>query len=85
MPYRSNASSILEIFIAAIMLGGFVLITWFLYNLQKLGTENNSYHRTVVCLQSVPYSSRDAQYIKSCYDKADAVNGTKIDRYGLGK
>lgn len=82
MSYRSNASSILEIFIAAAMLGGFILLSFFLFNLQQLGQENNAYLRTINCLQSVPVSERDAPYIKTCYDKADAHNGTRIERFG---
>lgn len=84
MPYRTstNSISILLIFIHLTLLGGFVLLSWFLFNLQQLGQENNSYLRTINCLQSVPVTERDAQYIKSCYDKADAKNGTKVDRFG---
>lgn len=82
MSYRSNASDILQIFIGLLMLGGFILLSFFLYNLQQLGQENNAYLRTINCLQSVPVADRDANYIKSCYDKADAHNGTHIERFG---
>ena len=54
----------------------------FLANLNRLGRENNTYHRTVACILSVPLADRTDSYISQCYQGAEAKNDIQVDRYG---
>lgn len=49
--------------------------------LARISKENNTYHRTVACILSVPLATRTPEYIDRCYDQAEKVNSVKVDRF----
>ena len=65
-----------------------LFLTGYLYIIQvnsaeltRIGRENNTYHRTVSCILSVPLATRTPEYITRCYDRAEKVNDITVDRF----
>ena len=73
-----------------ILIGGFgILILGYMYIIQtgtqelnRLGRENNTYHRTTACILSVPLANRTDSYISNCYTQAERENNIRVDHFG---
>lgn len=51
----------------------------------KLGIQNNTYLRTMVCISSVSPTKRTPDYVKLCYAQAEEHNRTSVEHFGDGK
>lgn len=90
MPERYHESlRRLHIMIAVSMVLGAlaILISLQLNNRQELltnrhnGLVNQTYVRTTNCFLAVPADQRTAQWINSCYNRAEKSTGMKVERY----
>jgi len=46
------------------------------------GLINQTYNRATNCFAATTPTQRTAEYVKHCYDSAEAATGKQIDRYG---
>lgn len=65
------------LFAAALLLGTFTN--------RELTRSNNTYIKTMVCIASVNPTQRTPEYVKSCYQQAEAENGNTITHFGDGR
>jgi hypothetical protein len=69
----------------ALVLGLQIVLRHDILTNRQNGLVNQAYIRTVACMASVQPNARTPQYVKSCYAKAEATTGVKIEHYGDGR
>jgi hypothetical protein len=52
---------------------------------RAVGKVNQAYGRATNCFAATSPPKRTPEYVKQCYNKAEAATDTRIDRYGDGR
>lgn len=54
-------------------------------NQKERSSYGQTYVRALACMASVSPTRRTPDYVKDCYDKAEAATGQKVERFGDGQ
>lgn len=87
--YLRSVPTTLFISAVAMVLGAFAIVIMLLISNRHEtltnranGLTNQAYARATNCFAATTPTKRTPEYVKECYDKAEAAAGVKIDRYG---
>lgn len=87
--YRDSIPTTLFIFACSMVLGAFSIVIFLqVNNRQELlvnrqnGLVNQAYNRATNCFAATSPTKRTPEYVKDCYNKAEAAAGVTIERYG---